>query len=319
MIQEAVSGNGSNVPLFFPRTPNSSAGFPWENDLAAFPPTPIIYCRYKVRIHQIFESVGTFPPSPRSSINIMDDIHPNLLLAGKVAIVTGASAGIGQATARRLAADGASVLLAARREDRLEALAAEINAAGTGRAMAAATDVADDAQLARLAEAARVAFGPVDILINNAGYGAVSPVKSLSMNDLDAIMRVNFRAAVLLSQLVLPDMLSRRSGSIVNVGSLSSKRGWPTGTPYVASKFALRGFTQCLAQEVRHFGVRVIGIYPDYVASEFFAAAGKKLAGAELAIPPCDVAAAIVAALHMDPRTMVTEIDLAPTSMNPAS
>lgn len=248
----------------------------------------------------------------------MEDSHSKLPLAGKVAIVTGASAGIGQATARQLAAGGASVVLAARRTDRLEALAAEINAAGTGRAIAAATDVADDAQLEQLVAAARAAFGPIDILINNAGYGAVSPVKSLSMNDLDAIMRVNFRAAVFLSQLVLPDLLSRRSGSIVNVGSISSKRGWPTGTPYVASKFALRGFTQCLAQEVRHFGVRVIGIYPDYVASEFFAAVGKKLPGVELAIPPGDVAAAILAALQMDPRTMVTEIDLAPTSMNPA-
>jgi short-subunit dehydrogenase len=232
--------------------------------------------------------------------------------------VTGASAGIGLATARRLAASGANVVIAARRRDRLETLAAEINATDGGRAVAVTADVSDDAQLEHLITEARNAFGVIDILINNAGYGAFSPVSVLQMEQLDAIMRVNFRSVVLLSKLVLPEMLKRRSGSIVNVGSVSSKRGWASGTPYVASKFALRGFTQCLGHEVRHHGVRVIGVYPDFVASEFFAALGKKLPGSDLAIPPGDVAAAIVSALQMDPRTMVTEIDLAPTSMNPA-
>lgn len=239
-------------------------------------------------------------------------------LAGKAAIVTGASAGIGQATARQLAAAGAHVILAARRRDRLDQLAQEINTGTGGRALAVPADVAEDAQMEHLVREARAAFGPIDILINNAGYGAISPVMQLKLEQLDHIMRVNFRSAVFLSRLVLPDMFQRRAGSIINVGSVSSKRGWASGTPYVCSKFALRGFTQCLAQEVRHYGVRIIGVYPDFVASEFFAAGGKKLPAAHLAIPPGDVAAAILSALNMDPRTMVTEIDLAPTSMNPA-
>lgn len=238
-------------------------------------------------------------------------------LSGRVAIVTGASAGIGLATARLLAANGANVVLAARRLDRLAAVAEEIHSAAIGRAHAVKVDVAVDAQLENLVKETRTAFGPIDFLINNAGYGIISPVNTLQMDELDAIMRVNFRSAVFLSQLVLPDMLNRRTGAIINVGSVSSKHGWASGTPYVASKFALRGFTQCLAQEVRHHGVRVIGVYPDFVASEFFTAAGKKLPKEELAIPPEDVTAAILSALTMDPRTMITEIDLAPTSMNP--
>jgi short-subunit dehydrogenase len=239
-------------------------------------------------------------------------------LSGRVAIITGASAGIGLATARLLAANGANVVLSARRLDRLNTVAAEINSAALGRAHPVKADVAFDDQLETLVKETHAAFGPVDFLVNNAGYGAISPVTTLQMDELDAIMRVNFRSAVFLSQLVLPDMLKRHTGAIVNVGSVSSKQGWASGTPYVASKFALRGFTQCLAQEVRHHGVRVIGIYPDFVASEFFTAAGKILPNEELAIPPHDVAATILSALTMDPRTTITEIDLAPTSMHPA-
>jgi 3-oxoacyl-[acyl-carrier protein] reductase len=240
-------------------------------------------------------------------------------LTGKNAIVTGASAGIGQATARLLAANGVNVILAARRLSRLEVLAAEINAGTAGRALPVAADMAVDVQMEHLVKTGRDAFGPIDILINNAGFGAISPVSSLQMDLLDSIMRVNFRSPVFLSKLVLPEMLERRSGAIINIGSVSSKHGWSSGTPYVSSKFALRGFTQCLAEEVRHHGIRVIGVYPDFVASEFFTAAGKKLPAETLAIPPMDVAAAILSALNMDPRTTVLEIDLAPTSMNPSS
>jgi 3-oxoacyl-[acyl-carrier protein] reductase len=251
-----------------------------------------------------------------TSLDTTQHLHS---LKGKNAIVTGASAGIGQATARLLAANGVNVILAARRLSRLEALAAEINAGTAGRALPVAADMAVDVQMEHLVKTGRDAFGPIDILINNAGFGAISPVSSLQMDLLDSIMRVNFRSPVFLSKLVLPEMLERRSGAIINIGSVSSKHGWSSGTPYVSSKFALRGFTQCLAEEVRHHGIRVIGVYPDFVASEFFTAAGKKLPAETLAIPPMDVAAAILSALNMDPRTTVLEIDLAPTSMNPSS
>jgi NADP-dependent 3-hydroxy acid dehydrogenase YdfG len=236
-------------------------------------------------------------------------------LSGQVAIVTGASSGIGRHTASLLAAAGARVVLAARRAHRLEGLAVEINQDHPGCALVVPTDVRDDQQLERMVAAAREAFGRIDILVNNAGYVAVSPVSQLDPARLDDIMRVNFRAPVLATRLVLPEMLERRSGAIVNVGSVSSKRGWPTGTPYVASKFALRGFALCLWEEVRRSNIRVVNVYPDFVASELFSAAGGSLEHADRAIPPGDVAAVIVNALQLDGRTTVTEIDMSPTNM----
>jgi short-subunit dehydrogenase len=240
---------------------------------------------------------------------------PTPFLSGQAAIVTGASSGIGRQTALLLAAEGASVALAARRAARLEGLAAEINQDYPGRAVVVPTDLADDAQVERMVTSARQAFGRIDILVNNAGYVAVSPVAQIDPARLDAIMRVNFRAPVLATRLVLPEMLERRSGAIVNVGSVSSKRGWPTGAPYVASKFALRGFALCLWEEVRRANIRVVNVYPDFVASELFAAAGGALEHPERAIPPRDVAAAIVNALRLDARTTAVEIDMVPTNM----
>lgn len=242
-------------------------------------------------------------------------VHASAFLADKVAIVTGASSGIGRAVARALGAAGARVALAARRRDRLETLATEITAIGPGQAIAVPTDVADDRQVERLVSSTRDALGPIEILVNNAGFGAVSPVAQLDLAQLDAVMRVNFRAAVLATKLVLPDLLERRAGAIVNVGSVSSKRGWATGTPYVAAKFALRGFSLCLWEEVRRYDVRVISVYPDYVASDFFASAGWRLEGAARAITPDAVAEAILGALRLDPRATIVELDLLPTNM----
>ncbi len=236
-------------------------------------------------------------------------------LDGRTAIVTGASSGIGRAVARALGAAGANVVLGARRRHMLEMAATEITEAGPGRALAVPTDVADDAQVERLVSEARGAFGPIDILVNNAGIGAAARVADLDMARLDAVMRVNFRAAVFATKLVLPDLVGRRTGAIVNVGSFSSKRGWPKGTPYVAAKFALRGFSLCLWEEVRSSNVRVISVYPDYVSSDFFFAAGWRLEAADRATTPETVADAILGALRLDTRTTVVEIDLAPTNM----
>ncbi len=241
---------------------------------------------------------------------------PDLFLQEKTVVVTGASAGIGRATALRLAAEGAHVVLAARREERLLALAEEINDSATpGQALAVVTDVKREQDIVRLAASAQRRIGGVDILVNNAGCGYVAPVARIDAEKLDEVMQVNFRGAVLCTKYMIRDMLERRSGAVVNIGSVSSKSGWATGTPYVASKFALRGFALCLWAEVHNYNVRVINLYPDYVATEFFDAMDAELPGIERAIEPQSIAEIIVGALRLPENTNVVELEVRPTSM----
>lgn len=241
---------------------------------------------------------------------------PDRFLEGQIAVVTGASSGIGAATARGLAAAGADVALAARRRDRLEALAAEIAAAdGGGRALAVPTDVGDEAQIVALVETVRRELGPIDLLVNNAGRGYLAPVHQIDADELDATMRVNFRAAVLCAKHMVPAMAQRRRGAVVNIASVSSKRGWPTGTPYVASKFALRGFAQCLWAELRPHDVRVINLFPDYVKTEFFDAMGLDFPAIDRALDPASIAELILAALRLPSNANVVELEVCPVRM----
>jgi short-subunit dehydrogenase len=237
-------------------------------------------------------------------------------LAGKSAVVTGASAGIGRAIAMRLAADGANVVLAARRAERLNEVAEAINrASSNGRAVAIATDVGNEEDVVRLAQAARGEFGAVDVLVNGAGRGYFATSPEIDARKLEDLMRVNFLGAVLCTKHLVGGMIERRSGAVVLINSVSGKRGWAAGTPYVASKFALRGFAMCLWAEVHAHNVRVISLYPDYVASEFFDAAGLKVSGLEKAIRPEHVAEIVSGALRLPESTSVVELDVWPTNM----
>lgn len=238
-------------------------------------------------------------------------------LEGKTAVVTGASAGIGRAIALRLAAEGAQLVLAARRRDRLEAVAAEIGRRQpAARTLCVTTDVGREDDVARLAREALAAFGAVDVLVNAAGYGYFARATELDAGRLEALMRVNFMGAVLCSKHLVPGMLERRSGAVVMINSASGKRGWAEGGPYVASKFALRGFAQCLWAEVHAHDVRVVSLYPDYVASaEFYTAAGLRAPGLEKAIPTEDVAEAVAGALRLSQAATVVELDVWPTNM----
>ncbi len=235
-------------------------------------------------------------------------------LTGRTAVVTGASAGIGAAIARRLAAAGASVVLAARRADRLAAVAREITGAG-GRALPVVTDVAREGDVVALAEAARREFGPVDILVNNAGRGYFARSADVDPGQLEDLLRVNFMGAVLCTKHMIRDMTERRSGAVVFVNSVSGKRGWAGGMPYVASKFALRGLAECLWAEVRASNVRVISLYPDSVDTGFFEAAGVKVGSLEKALAPEDIAETVVGALRLPQSATIVDLDVWPTGM----
>ena len=252
--------------------------------------------------------------SDSKSISGLDSSPPTL--AGKVAIVTGASSGIGRATAVELGRAGALVALVARRREPLEALAAQLNALvgelGADRAVAVPADVADEAAVERMVMATIAAFAAIDILVSAAGTGAFGPIGKLRVEDLDRVWAVNVRGALLCAKHVAPILAAQGRGTIVHLGSVSSKRGWPQGTAYVASKFALRGATECLRQELRPCGVRVVHICPDLTDTGFFAASGVALTGREALLDPALVAATIRFALELPDGAELAERDLLP-------
>jgi NAD(P)-dependent dehydrogenase (short-subunit alcohol dehydrogenase family) len=193
-------------------------------------------------------------------------------LAGQVIIVTGASSGIGEATARRLARAGARVVISARRPDRLEALAREIDPAGAS-VLAVAGDVTNPADRENLVAAARRKFGRIDGLVNNAGYGTRGPVELVPVDALRKNFETNVFSLVALTQLVLPEMRARGAGGIVNIGSVAGKIARPLSSVYDSTKHALEALTDGLRGELRPFGVRVALIRPGFILTEFVDAA----------------------------------------------
>ena len=180
-------------------------------------------------------------------------------LAGEVAIVTGASTGIGAATAHELSRRGATVVMAARREGALAAQAESVRAGG-GAALAVRADVADPVALARLVERTTDAFGRVDVLVNNAGANWQRPLASSSVDDVVSLLRVNLIGTVLLTRMVLPGMLERRRGSVICVGSLAGRVAMEP--VYSASKYGVRGFALALRRQLAGSGVSVSLVSP---------------------------------------------------------
>jgi NAD(P)-dependent dehydrogenase (short-subunit alcohol dehydrogenase family) len=190
------------------------------------------------------------------------DSEAEMLLSGKVAVITGGGRGIGRAIALKFAGEGSAVLVAARTKSEIEAVAAEVQKAG-GRAAAVSADVADEKNCERLILDARAKFGKVDILVNNAGeYGPVKPVEEISPEEWDRVIAVHLRGAYLLTRLVLPEMYARGSGVILNISSLSAKSAFGWGSPYAAAKAGMLGLTRVVAAEAARKGVRVNAICP---------------------------------------------------------
>ena len=187
----------------------------------------------------------------------------------KVAIITGASSGIGAASARLLVADGFRVVLTARRLERLQDLRAEIESQG-GQALAITTDVGQVDSINAMVAQVITEYGQVDVLLNNAGFGRTKWLEDLDpQRDIDLQIRVNLLGVIQTTRAVLPHMIERRRGHIINMGSQSSYIGTPTYTIYAASKFGLRGFSEALRREVGVFGIHVSVLYPGGVKTEF--------------------------------------------------
>lgn len=220
-------------------------------------------------------------------------------LNGKIAAITGASSGIGRATAIALARKGCSVVLAARRRDELEATASTCRQLGV-RAEGIVTDVSDSRSCFRFIEQAIADFGSVDLLVNNAGFAIFDPIVSVRDEDMQAMMQTNFFGAVHCTQAVLPHMLEKGSGAIVNVASIVGLMGYSRMGLYASTKFAMVGFSESLRAEVASRGVRVSMICPGTTETEFFRIAERgKMPGAArliLGIKPERVADAIVRA-----------------------
>jgi len=182
-------------------------------------------------------------------------------LENQIAIITGASAGIGRASARLLRREGARLVLNARRADRLEELAKETDG------IVVPGDITDPDVRARIIDACE---GRVDVLLNNAGYGEPGPVETVPEADIRRQFEVNFFAAAAMIQGVLPTMREQRSGRIINLSSVAGRFGYPLFGYYCATKHALEGLSDSLRLEMRPWGVRVVLIEPGPVETEFF-------------------------------------------------
>lgn len=238
-------------------------------------------------------------------------------IRNKVVVITGASSGIGEATARRLAEAGASVMLGARRTDRLEKLAADIRAAG-GRAEYRRLDVTDRADMAAFIDQARQSFGRVDVIVNNAGVMPLSPLDAGKVEEWDRMIDVNIRGVLHGIAAGLPLMRAQGFGQFVNVASIGAHAVFPTAAVYCATKYAVWAISEGLRQE--NDKIRVTVVSPGTTESELAdtithagSAEGMKSFRA-ITIPAAAIADAIVYAIGQPDSVDVSELIVRPTA-----
>ena len=234
-------------------------------------------------------------------------------LQEQVAVITGASSGIGARIAAAFASEDARTVLAARRRDRLEALAEEIQDAG-GRALVVSTDVTDEAQVAALFQKTTDAFGRVDILVNNAGIGGAGPTEELSLEVWQRVLDVNLTGAFLCSREALRIMRPRRSGRIINIGSVSAKVPRADSAAYTTSKFGLEGLTRSLALDARSSGIAVSILHPGNTVTPIWRGR-EEIARKEGAMSPDDIARIVVMMATLPPELNLLEGVILPVSM----
>jgi NADP-dependent 3-hydroxy acid dehydrogenase YdfG len=234
----------------------------------------------------------------------------------KVVLITGASSGIGAGIARELGAAGAKLMLGARRADRLDALAAEIRAMG-GDARTRRLDVTDRADVAGFADTARRAFGRVDVIVNNAGVMPLSAMAALKVDEWERMVNVNIKGVLYGIAAVLPEMIARKSGHVVNIASIGALSVVPTAAVYCATKYAVRAISDGLRQE--HDDIRVTCIHPGVVESELAdtitdpAAAAAMKSYRAIALRPDAIGRAVRFAIEQPDDVDVNEIVVRPT------
>jgi short-subunit dehydrogenase len=185
-----------------------------------------------------------------------------------VIIITGASSGIGEAAARQFLQAGYRLVLAARRVDRLQSIADSLSQIG-GEVLVVPTDVCQIEDIQNMVNSALDHFGRIDVLFNNAGIGRFNWLEEFAVDDIDNLIRINLMGVIYSSRAVLPHMIERRAGNIINMVSVAGLIGSPTYSIYAASKFGVRGFNEALRREVGVFGIHVSGIYPGAVDTDF--------------------------------------------------
>jgi len=241
-------------------------------------------------------------------------------LTGKVAIVTGASSGIGEATAIALTAEGASVAIVARRGERLESLAKRISETG-GKALPIVADVSDEAQTRKMVEEVKSELGRVDIIVNNAGVMLLGPIDGADTEEWRRMVNINVLGLMYATHAVLPTMKTQGSGHIVNISSVAGRTASANVGVYNATKWGVCAFSEALRQEVSKDKIRVTVIEPGAVATELAThitnpAVKERLSAWVESMTPLeseDIAAAIVYAVTQPARVNVNEILIRPT------
>lgn len=236
-------------------------------------------------------------------------------LHGRVAIITGASSGVGYETARLLAREGAVVVAAARRRDKLEWLVGEIAGDG-GRAIAIPTDVTDSIEVNRLIDSAYNLFGRIDILINSAGVvHKVAPIEQFSDQDFKTIIDTNLNGSFYTSRAVIPHMKRQRSGQIINIGSRVGKVGIANIAPFSAAKFALAGLGQAMGAELRPYNAYVTTIFAGMINTDIYPLNPGEEFRRQL-MSARDVAEAVLWACTLPPSLRVDELPLMPRQLD---
>lgn len=231
-------------------------------------------------------------------------------LSGKVALVTGAGRGIGRAIALAFAGEGAAVALAARSRADLAGVAGEIRERA-GRALAIPTDVTQDGAVEALVEQTLTDLGRIDVLVTSAGTAAFGAVADSKPGDWDTMLALNLRAVMVCCRAVLPAMLRQRTGTIINVGSIASKRALPGSAVYTATKTAVDAFSRVLAEELRPHGVRVGVLVAGAVDTPLWDSLGSSPPRDKM-LRPEDVARAAVLMAALPPHASLEELTLLP-------